>query len=112
MKCIGPTLAIEQIRKYKEMYSFFPEVEEQAELFNVISNPVRLKILYLLMEEEEVCVCDLRDILQISASAISQHLAKMKAYQLVRSRRDAQTVFYTLTKHPFLENISKFLPKD
>ena len=102
MKCVGPTISEVEIKQFNEKYAFFPEIEEQSELFNIISNPVRLKIIHLLQETIEVCVCDLRDIMGISASAISQHLAKMKAYQLVKSRKDAQTVFYSLTEHPFL----------
>ena len=63
---------------------------------------VDMKVIHLLQEAKEVCVCDLRDIIGITSSAISQHLAKMKAFQLVKSRKDAQTVFYSLTSHPFL----------
>ena len=36
-----------------------------------------------------------------SVSAVSQHLAKLKAYGLVAPRRDAQTIYYRLTDHEF-----------
>jgi len=45
----------------------------------------------------EVCVCDLGEILGISQSAVSQHLARFKAYGLVSVRRDNQTIFYRLS---------------
>ncbi len=45
---------------------------------NLAGNNVRLKILFLLSQEEELCVCDLSDILSMKISAISQHLRKLK----------------------------------
>jgi DNA-binding transcriptional ArsR family regulator len=38
-------------------------------------------------------------------SAVSQHLAKLRAYQLVAPRRDAQTIYYRLTDHKFNEKL-------
>ena len=46
--------------------------------------------------EVEVCVCDLGEVLGITQSAVSQHLAKFKAHGLVTMRRDNQTLFYRL----------------
>lgn len=106
MKCIGPTLSNEEIKRLQEVFGFQPDIEEEAELFSILANPVRLKIIYLLRQKKSLCVCDLKDILGVSASAISQHLAKMKAYRIVTSKKDAQTVFYSLSGHPFLEMIS------
>jgi DNA-binding transcriptional ArsR family regulator len=59
-----------------------------------------LRIFSLLERTEQMCVCDLAEALALSVSAISQHLAKMRAYRLVTYRRDAQTLYYTLTDHP------------
>jgi DNA-binding transcriptional ArsR family regulator len=60
-------------------------------------NNVRLKILFLLHEQKELCVCDLSDILGMTVSAISQHLRKMKDRNLITTERQAQTIFYSLT---------------
>lgn len=60
-------------------------------------NPVRLKILYLLFEEERLCVCDLSDILLMKVSAVSQHLRKLKDRNLIQSEREAQTIYYSLS---------------
>lgn len=62
------------------------------------SNNVRLKILYLIYEENRLCVCDLSDILGMTVSAISQHLRKLRDRKLIQSEKEAQTVFYSLTK--------------
>lgn len=102
MICVGPTLSEEKIAAIRAFYGYTPELDEQAELHSAFSNPMRLKMLAILRELGAVCVCDLRDIMGVTTSAISQHLAKLKAYRLVSSRRDGQTVFYSLTEHPFL----------
>lgn len=70
-----------------------------AELSNLLAlagNEVRLKILYLLEEEGELCPCDLSDILGMSIPAVSQHLRKMKDGNVIEARRSGQTIFYSL----------------
>lgn len=61
-------------------------------------NEVRLKMLYLLHREEELCPCDLSDILGMSIPAVSQHLRKLKDGNMVGFRKEGQTIFYTLKK--------------
>ncbi|MBN9298394.1 MAG: helix-turn-helix transcriptional regulator [Filimonas sp.] len=70
-----------------------------AQLSGILSlagNDVRLKILYLLEEEKELCPCDLSDILDMSIPAISQHLRKLKDGNIVTSRKTGQTIFYSI----------------
>lgn len=70
-----------------------------AELGNLLAlagNEVRLKILFLLAEEGELCPCDLSDILGMSIPAVSQHLRKMKDGNIIEARRSGQTIFYSL----------------
>ncbi|HXH99307.1 MAG TPA: metalloregulator ArsR/SmtB family transcription factor [Sphingobacteriaceae bacterium] len=70
-----------------------------ARLSNILAlagNEVRLKILFLLEEEKELCPCDLADILGMSIPAISQHLRKMKDGKLIKARKVAQTIFYSI----------------
>ncbi|MBV8256029.1 MAG: helix-turn-helix transcriptional regulator [Chitinophaga sp.] len=63
---------------------------------SLAGNDVRLKILYLLEEEKELCPCDLSDILGMSIPAISQHLRKLKDGNMVTSRKAGQTIFYSI----------------
>lgn len=70
-----------------------------AELGNLLAlagNEVRLKILFLLAVENELCPCDLSDILGMSIPAVSQHLRKMKDGNVIEARRSGQTIFYSL----------------
>ena len=68
-------------------------------LLALAGNQVRLKILYLLDQEKELCPCDLSDILGMTVPAISQHLRKMKDGQLIEFRKERQTIFYSLNPH-------------
>ncbi len=74
-------------------------------------NEVRLKILFLLKDEGELCPCDISDILGMSIPAISQHLRKMKDGNILISRRTGQTIFYSLAEgqkkiiEPIISNI-------
>lgn len=87
-----------------------------AQLSGILSlagNDVRLKILYLLEEEKELCPCDLSDILGMSIPAVSQHLRKMRDGNIIEFRKEGQTIFYSLkTKHlkllrPFFKMVNQ-----
>lgn len=80
-------------------------------------NEVRLKMLYLLDEEEELCPCDLADILGISIPAVSQHLKKLKDGHIVETRKAGQTIYYSLSQEhlkilkSFFKNINQQIRK-
>jgi ArsR family transcriptional regulator, lead/cadmium/zinc/bismuth-responsive transcriptional repressor len=76
-------------------------------------NEVRLKMIYLLEEEKELCPCDLADILGMSIPAVSQHLRKLKDGNIVETRKEAQTIYYSLSEEnikilkPFFKHINQ-----
>jgi ArsR family transcriptional regulator, lead/cadmium/zinc/bismuth-responsive transcriptional repressor len=71
-----------------------------SHVLSLAGNDVRLKILYLLEEEEGgLCVCDLADILEMSIPAVSQHLRKLKDANIIHPRREGQTIFYSMSKN-------------
>ncbi len=67
-----------------------------SKILALVGNEVRLKIVYLLEEEKELCPCDLADILDMSIPAISQHLRKLKDGNILQTRRNGQTIYYFL----------------
>ena len=69
--------------------------EKAAKLMTMMSNPNRLLILCQLLDGEK-CVMELADSVGLSQSALSQHLAKLRGGKLVATRRDAQTINYSL----------------
>jgi ArsR family transcriptional regulator len=77
------------------------DIEEAAELMNLAGNSTRLKLLYLLDNMKELALDDLSEMLGVSVTAASQHLAKLKAYGLVAARRDGKTIYYRLSDHAF-----------
>jgi len=84
---------------------------QMSAVLSLAANDVRLKILYLLEEEKELCPCDLSDILGMSIPAISQHLRKMKDGGIIQSRKEGQTIFYSLKPEhlKMLRSLFKFI---
>ncbi|ASZ09618.1 metalloregulator ArsR/SmtB family transcription factor [Chitinophaga pendula] len=99
--CIRLQADIDQIKSCREKLktnskSFLQLVQVLA----LAGNEVRLKILFLLEEENELCPCDLSDILGMSIPAVSQHLRKLKDGNIIEARKQGQTIFYSLhNKH-------------
>jgi ArsR family transcriptional regulator, lead/cadmium/zinc/bismuth-responsive transcriptional repressor len=84
-----------------------------GQVLALAGNEVRLKIMFLLDEEEELCPCDLSDILGMNIPAISQHLRKLKDGNIIEARKVGQTIFYSLrsenmkTLRPFFKIINQ-----
>lgn len=66
-----------------------------AQLFKIFGDPTRIRILYVL-SEQETCVQDIADALEMTQSAISHQLRILKQSSLVKSRRDGKTIYYSL----------------
>lgn len=66
----------------------------KARLLNNLSNAARLELLSII-SKKEMSVGDLCSALNMSQSAVSQHLAKLRSDGLVNTRRDAQTIYYS-----------------
>ena len=108
MICIGQTLSKKDLSTLKEKLVFNPELDELSVFFGLMSSSSRLKIIYLLRGVKEACVCDMAEILDITVSAVSQHLSKFKAYGLVKARRENQTLYYSLTDKEFLNYLYRY----
>ena len=70
-------------------------IYDLAELFKVFGDSTRIKILYALMEDE-MCVCDIAELLHMTQSAISHQLRVLKQASLVKYRKEGKTVYYSL----------------
>lgn len=84
--------------------------ESLAALFKTLSEPVRLRIAYLLLRKGELCVCDLVDTLDLSQSVVSRHLAYLRNNNLVSTRRDGVWIYYQITERccePLFEYIKQ-----
>jgi DNA-binding transcriptional ArsR family regulator len=68
---------------------------EVVATFKALSDPTRAQIVYLLTQGE-YSVNELSDHVPVSASAVSHHLAKLRALGLVRTSREGNQVFYSI----------------
>jgi len=82
-----------------------PLFRAHAELCQALANEHRLAILYAL-HRGELCVSDLAEEVGISVHNVSQHLRLLKERRLVRSRKEAQTVYYSITDPRFVQACS------
>ena len=80
------------------------EVAGISEIFKVLSDETRTKIVYLLADRE-LCVCVLADILEMSLPAVSHHLRLLRAMRLVKYRREGKQAFYSLDDEHIVELI-------
>ena len=75
-----------------------PEEEylyDLADLFRIFGDTTRIRILYALFDDE-LCVGDISNILQLSQSSVSHQLRILKDSKLVKFRRDGKSIYYSL----------------
>ncbi len=77
---------------------------KMATLYKLFGDGTRVQIMHAL-EQSEMCVCDLAVLLGMSKSAISHQLKSLRLLNLVKSRREAQIVYYSLAD----EHVKKIL---
>lgn len=89
-------LTEEKVKKLTEQMPEDEKLYDLAELFKVFGDSTRIRILYAMLEADELCVGDLAQLLGLTPTACSHQLRVLKNNKLVRSRRDGKTVFYSL----------------
>ncbi|PKM81309.1 MAG: transcriptional regulator [Firmicutes bacterium HGW-Firmicutes-14] len=68
---------------------------DMADTFKILGDPNRVKIVHCL-SSEELCVCDIAQVLGMSTSAVSHQLRALRDRRLVKFRRDGKIVYYSL----------------
>jgi len=81
---------------------------ELADFFKVLGDSTRVKIMWAL-DKNEMCVCDLAVLLNMTKSAISHQLRYLKQANLVKFRREGKIVFYSLADDHVKEIFGKGL---
>jgi len=76
------------------------DMKKEAQLFKSLADETRLKILWLLMAKEELCVCDIMGVLGITQSKASRHLRYLYHLGWVTDRREAVWMNYRLSVAP------------
>ncbi len=71
------------------------QLEKLSELFKILGDPTRIKILWAL-DQNEMCVCDIANVLDMTKSSISHQLAVLRAARIVKYRRKGKEIYYML----------------
>ncbi len=85
----------EKVKKVREKQIETADIEKMADIFSALSEPTRLKIL-LAISIEELCVCDIASLLDLTQSNVSHQLSLLKKLRLVSSRKEKRHVYYRL----------------
>lgn len=73
-------------------------LHESTRTLKAFADPVRLRLLNLLLEDREICVCHLREALELPQPTVSRHLAYLRKNGLVSGRKEGLWVHYRLTR--------------
>lgn len=76
-----------------------PDIDEAtglAEMFRLLGDPTRVRILFALLEAGELCVCDVAAVVETSDTKVSQAMRLLRGAGVVRNRRDGRNIFYRL----------------
>ncbi len=79
------------------------EIQGLAETFKALGDPTRIRIV-MALAMEELCVCDLAALIQLSVSAISHQLRILRNLKLVKFHKEGKMVYYSLDDH-HIENL-------
>ncbi len=90
-------------------------MKKAASFFKVLADESRLKMLWLLLNHRELCVCDFMEVLDVTQSKASRHLRVLFNAGLVNDRRTGTWIYYSLQPvpddfvRPFLEKLRSAL---
>lgn len=72
------------------------EAGRLAEVFKLLGDPTRTRLLYALLEAGELCVCDLAETVKVPESSVSHALRLLRTAGIVRNRRAGRMIYYSL----------------
>lgn len=82
--------------KVQEIQPKMKDVDGVELIFKALSDKTRLKIVYALTLSQELCVCDIANIIGSTTATASHHLRFLRDMKLTKSRKDGKIVFYSL----------------
>jgi DNA-binding transcriptional ArsR family regulator len=89
---------VKKIRALQKRMKSPDDLYELSEVFGILSDVTRLKIV-LALTETELCVCDMANYLGLTKAAVSHHLRLLRNLRLVKFRREGKMTYYTLDDH-------------
>ena len=95
-QCNVPCYKIEVVERLKEQMPPDGVLQDLARLFGVLADKTRLRIIGALSSNEELCVCDVANVVGLSMSATSHQLRKLRDAGVVSFRNDGRMAYYKL----------------
>lgn len=92
VRCVDPG----KVAAVSESLIEVDEAAELAEMFRLLGDPTRVRILFALLEAGELCVCDVAAVVDTSETKVSQAMRLLRGSGVVRNRRDGRNVYYRL----------------
>ncbi|WP_172200789.1 ArsR/SmtB family transcription factor [Saccharibacillus qingshengii] len=72
------------------------DFQDMAQIFKVLADHTRLKVAYALCDEDELCVCDVANIIGSTMATASHHLRLLRNMDIANYRKEGKLVFYSL----------------
>jgi len=95
----------------EELQKIIPDEDfsiEAANIYSLLSDSTRLRILYLI-KDRELCVLNISKVIKMSSPAISHHLKTLKQMRVLKSRRIGQRVHYSIADNEQGQLVKKLL---
>lgn len=94
--CSVPCFKEEEVARVRAALPADGELAAIGSLFALLADPMRLRIVLALSNAEELCVCDVANVIGLSLSATSHHLRKLREAGIVTFRNDGKMAWYRL----------------
>ncbi len=100
--CDDRLVHLDNVRQLQLEILPMAEAQRRAEIFNVLADPNRLRLLSALAIQE-LCVCDLAAGLKMGESAVSHQLRVLRSMRMVNYRKEGRNVYYSLADSQVIE---------
>lgn len=105
--CSNPAILLKEVDKIFNQ----DEIEKYVSFLRTIANPIRMKILLILLNKEWACNCEFESVLEIHQTLVSHHLRKLRNKGLIVYKKHGQWKLYKLTNQArnWLEELIKIM---
>jgi len=104
-RCQRRIIHEDRLNRARDLLRQSPDVGEMSDLFKALADRGRVQIL-MALSTQEMCVCDLAALLEISESAASHQMRLLRNMNLVKNRREGQVLYYRLVDNHVTELVN------
>ncbi len=97
-----------KVSKVRENFPNENMINDTSEILKILGDPTRLRIV-MALTKEELCVCDLSSLANVSVSAVSHQLRLLRGQRLVKHRKQGKMVYYSISDNHIFNIIAAAL---